>query len=124
MPNNTGWNLDGAAGVDFGWAMNDPAAKIDPTIGASSQLDTGGGLWASVQGSLGQLLDAYTNIEVAKMNANALPGFVPAGYQRVPGTSQVVPAGTVTGARGGMSMTTMLLIGGGLLAAVLLLRKG
>lgn len=106
------------------WGASDPSTEIDPTVGASSPLDAGGGLWASVQGSVGQLLDAYTNIEVAKINSRALPAAgQPVGYQRVPGTNQVVPAGSLIGG-GGLGMSSMLLIGGGLLLAVLLLRKG
>lgn len=99
----------------------DQSAPITPTAAPASMLDTGGGgLWDTVNGSLSKLLDVYTTVEVARVQANQLPqAGTPAGYFRVPGTGQVVPAGTAAGASGGFNTMTMLMIGGGLLLLAL-----
>ena len=103
---------------DPAWTMSNSPAP-DTTAGAASVLDQGGGLWASAQGTLGQLLDAYTQIEVAKVRGTQLPqSGMPGNSLNMPRTGAGRP-----GAGGGMSMSTMLLIGGGLLLAVLLLKK-
>lgn len=101
----------------------DAASPINPTAAPSSQLDAGGGLWESLSGGLSKMLDVYTTVELAKYQSNQLPrAGASAGYMRVPGSGEVVPAGTFSSG-GGMSMTTMVLIGGGLLVLVLLLKK-
>lgn len=103
----------------------DTASPINSTAAPSSQLDTGGGLWGSLSGGLSKMLDVYTTVEVAKYQSSQLPkAGATAGYMRVPGSGEVVPSGTFARGAGGMSMTTMALIGGGLLVLVLLLKKG
>jgi hypothetical protein len=63
------------------------------TATPSSPLD-GGSFVDWGKASLGKLLDLYTFQETARINAQYQP--LPAGYFRVPGTNQVVPAGTMT----------------------------
>jgi len=90
--------------------------QIDPTAGSSSALDSGGSFnWSS---GLDQLLNAYTQIEVAKNNQAALPApNQPTQFQRVPGTGATVAAGTF---QSGISSASplMLAIGAGVLLVV------
>ena len=105
------------------WWMPAAPSGIETTTAAASNLDEGGGLWDSMTGSLSKLLDAYTSIEVSKAQQQLPSAGVPVGYMRVPGTNNVVPAGTMA-AQGGFSTSALLMIGGGVLLLVLLLKKG
>jgi hypothetical protein len=69
-------------------------------------LDVGSEVFDFAKASLGKLLDVYAYREVAETNAMYSP---PPGYQRVPGSTQVVPAGTVFSGAGGLTVSPMML---------------
>lgn len=115
------------------WLTGGGSTAIDATAAPSSVLDVGGigagasnSGWGAVNSSLSNLLDAYTKIETAKINAAAVPAAnTPVQYLRVPGTATTVPAGTSSagsssggGLLGGMSLTTILIIGAVIFFAV------
>lgn len=113
----SGWSLPSDA-----WLTGSGSTAIDATAAPSSALDvaasgaTTPSAWDQVSGGLSGLLNSYTQIETAKALASGLPmPNQPGQYMRVPGTGQVVPAGTTPGsgsaAAGGISMTMLLIIG-------------
>lgn len=80
----------------------------DSTALPGGLLDIGKEVFDLGKASLSKLLDVYAYREIAETNAmySSMPG-----YQRVPGTNKVIPAGTVGGiAAGGVSVTTLVLI--------------
>lgn len=105
---------------DGGWSTvpvdSESTGQVTATPGGL--LDVGGEVFDFAKASLGKLLDVYTYREVAEINSMYSP---PPGYQRVPGTTQVVKAGAVGGgvSAAGMSATTVIL----LLAVVYLFAK-
>lgn len=95
----------------------DSANDVMPTQTPGGLLDVGREVFDLGKASLSKLLDVYAYREMAETNAlySPMPGF-----QRVPGSNQVIPAGKVGSiAAGGISVTTVAL----LLAVVYLFSK-
>lgn len=95
-----------------------------PTATPSAALDVAAdGGWDWLGGGLSKALDAYVTLDMAHLQANQFPqAGAPGGYYRVPGTGQVVPAGTI--APGAGITPGMILMGvAALLLVVIVVKK-
>ncbi|MBX3495673.1 MAG: hypothetical protein KF769_05460 [Parvibaculum sp.] len=84
----------------------------------------GGGFWGGLLGIIQPVLNSVQQHELAKMNAKAKAAALaaPATYQQVaPGQGAYVAPAPMT--IGGYAPETLLMIGGGVLLAIFLLRK-
>lgn len=98
----------------WSWSSGTSVATItDPSLGGAGSTATGAGLGASITGLLDKVFGAYNTAQAIDLNKQRLAAGLP----------PVSPSALAPTVNFGLSSQTMLLVGGGILAALLLSKK-